>query len=276
MDEKEHPEETENAKPAEGQAPEGEAPGGPEHAKPEKKIRGLFSTQTIKKVGSGTTTRKTIKKTFWFAEELEDGSIETQPLNINHIPSGAKQKIPKNEFLDKFSPEPEFYVSTVYPKIQEMNRTVAKGEKHREKGETFSAELEFNHALDFDEDNVRANFGLGLTYMDRGDDKKANDIFQRVVKLDAAFAPEHKHLFNDFGINLRKNKMMDQSIKYYNRAIELTSNDENLHYNIARAYFDKQDMQKTAEHLDMAVKLNPEFEEGKKFLKYMKDKGLKA
>jgi len=274
MDEKQKPEETENANPAESNDSDGldHAVGTSE----EKKVKGLFSTQTIKKVGTGTTTRKTIKKSFWFAEELEDGSVEIQPLNINHIPSGAKQKIPKNEFLDKFSPEPEFYVSTVYPKIQEMNRTVDKGEKLREKGETFSAELEFNHALNFDEGNVRANFGLGLTYMDRGDDKKANDIFQRVVKLDAAFAPEHKHLFNDFGINLRKNKMVDQSIKYYNRAIELTSNDENLHYNIARAYFDKQDMQKTTEHLNLAVKLNPEFEEGKKFLKYMKDKGLTA
>ena len=273
MDEKEHPRETENATPAENKS--SGAPGKTRKPDAEKKIRGLFSTQTIMKVGTGTTTRKTIKKTFWFAEELEDDVIEIQPLNINHVPSGAKRKIPKNEFLDKFSPEPEFYVSTVYPKIQEMNQAVAKGEKHRQKGETFSAELEFNHALSLDEDNIRANFGLGLTYMERGDDKKANDIFERVVKLDAAFEPEHKHLFNDFGINLRKNKMLDQSIEYYNRAIQLTSNDENLHYNIARAYFEKQNMDKVVEHLNLALNLNPDFEEGKKFLKYIKDKKLK-
>ena len=32
------------------------------------------------------------------------------------------------------------------------------------------------------------------------------EIFHRLVKLDATFETEHKHLFNDFGINLRKNE----------------------------------------------------------------------
>ncbi len=238
------------------------------------KIKGVFSTQTIQKVGTGTTTRKTVKKTFWYVNEIEGDLVEIQPLNVNFIPSGSKKRIARADFLDKFSPEPEFYISNVYPKMKELDETIVKGEHHREKGESFSAEMEFGSALNIDEENIRANFGLGLTYMDRGEDKKANDIFNRLVKLDAAFEPEHKHLFNEFGINLRKNKMFDQSTDYYQRAMELVQDDENLHYNIARVYFEKQDYKKCVMHLNEALKLNPELEEARKFIQYLKDKGM--
>lgn len=238
------------------------------------KITGVFSTQSVQRVGTGTTTRKTVKKSFWMADEKDDGTIDIQPLNVNYIPSGPKRKVPKEDFLEKFSPEPEFYVSTVYPKIKEMDDAVDKGEKHREKGETFSAELEFNTALGLDEENVRANFGLGLTYLERGDDTKANDIFERLVKLDAAFEKEHKHLFNDFGINLRKNKMFQQSVEYYERAIELADTDENLHYNVARVYYEREEFDLAATSLQQALAMNPDFEEAAKFLQFLKDKNL--
>jgi tetratricopeptide (TPR) repeat protein len=243
-------------------------------SRPREKIKGIFSTQSIQKVGTGTTTRKTIQKTYWFVEEVEENLLEIQPLNKNYIPSGPKRKITIEDLLSKFAPEPEFYVSTVYPKLQELSRTIQKGERHRDKGEIFSAELEFGEALRVDEENVRANFGLGLTYLDRGEAHKANDIFERLVRLDAAFQPEHKHLFNDFGINLRKNKMLDQALDYYRKAESLTDSDENLYYNMARAYFDKENPSECLEYLKKALKLNPFLSEARLFVKYLVDQNL--
>lgn len=239
--------------------------------RPREKIKGIFSTQSIQKVGTGTTTRKTIQKTYWFADELEENLLEIQPLNKNYIPSGPKRKITIEDLLAKFAPEPEFYVSTVYPKLQELSRTIQKGERHRDKGEIFSAELEFNEALKVDEENVKANFGLGLTYLDRGEAHKANDIFERLVRLDAAFESEHKHLFNDFGISLRKNKMLDQALDYYRKAESLTDSDENLYYNMARVFFDKESAIDCLEYLKKALQLNPALTEAKRFIKYLVD-----
>jgi len=236
------------------------------------KIKGIFSTQSIQKVGTGTTTRKTIQKTYWFVDERDEDLLEIQPLNKNYVPSGPKRKITMEDLLAKFAPEPEFYISTVYPKMQELNRTIQKGERHREKGENFSAELEFDQALSVDEENVKANFGLGLTYLDRGESHKANDIFERLVRLEAAFEPEHKHLFNDFGISLRKNKMIDQSLEYYRKAETLADSDENLFYNIARAFFDKDNHEQCLEYLKKAIRLNPGFKEARLFVKFLVDK----
>ena len=138
---------------------------GPDDAAGQKRerIKGIFSTQAIQKVGTGTTTRRTIQKMYWFVEEDASHNLEIQPLNKNYVPSGPKRRISLEELLEKFSPEPEFYVTTVYPRLRELNMVIQKGEKHREKGEIFSAELEFGQALAVDEENIRANFGLGLT-----------------------------------------------------------------------------------------------------------------
>ncbi|MFP4657215.1 MAG: tetratricopeptide repeat protein, partial [Desulfonatronovibrionaceae bacterium] len=182
--------------------------------------------------------------------------------------------ITKDALLEKFSPEPEFYTYTVYPKMRELNKTIARADRHRKRNETYSAEFEYSNALNVDEENIRANFGLGLTYLERGDKDKANDIFERLVKLDAAFESEHKHLFNDFGINLRKQDMYEQAVDYYGRALELSTQDENLHYNIARAYYGLKKHKKAYEHLKQALELSPEHKEAKKFMAYLEKNRL--
>ncbi len=237
-------------------------------------ISGLFSSQEVRKVGTGTTTRKSIQKAFWYANQLENGNIEVQPINPNYVPSGPKREVSLDEFLGTFSPEPEFYISTVYPKMRELNKTVARAERYRSNNETFSAEMEFNKALTVDEENVRANFGLGITYLERGESERAANILSRIVKLDAAFEEEHKHLFNEFGINLRKNGMFSQAIDYYSRALELSGPEENLYYNIARAYLEAKQPDKAVESLLSALAINSAHEEATRFLMWLLSKNM--
>ena len=250
------------------------SPEQPELSADRQRIKGVFSTQEMRKVGTGTTTKKTIQKAYWFADETEEGVIFVQPLNNNYVPSGPKRTVEKEDFLSKFSPEMEFYVQTVFPRIRELNKTVARADRHRKRGEHFSAEFEYGNALKVDEENVRANFGLGLTYLDRGQTEKADDVFNRLLKLDAAFEQEHKHLFNDFGINLRKNKMHQQSIENYQKAIELGDADENLYCNLARVYFDATKYAEAVDNLLKVLHMNPQHEVAIKFLEWMKNKNL--
>lgn len=241
-------------------------------------ITGVFSTQEVRKVGVGTTSRKSVHKSFWYCVEQgpgpNEGKVEIQPLNTNYIPAGPKRIVEKEHFLSGFSPELEFYVSTVFPRMREVNKTVARADRHRKNNELFSAEMEYNNALKVDEENVRANFGLGLTYLQRNETDKADNIFGRLVKLDAAFEQEHKHLFNEFGIQLRKNRMFKQAIEYYNRALELSAADENLYYNIARAALENGDNDGAVVMLLRGLTMNPAMEEAARFLIWILGKGL--
>ncbi len=110
--------------------------------------------------------------------------------------------------------------------------------------------------------------------MQRGDSDKAQDIFERLLNLEGAYAEEHKHLFNEFGINLRKTKMFDQAVEYYERALTLTTNDEGIYINIARTLLDKKDFTKCTENLLKALELAPTHESGRKFLEWLLAKNL--
>lgn len=177
-------------------------------------------------------------------------------------------------FLKQYNPEPELYVEKVIPNLQKLEKSIALGESHRKNGENYSAEYEFNKAMNLDELNVRVNFGLGLTYLDRGEIDRASGIFKRLVKIQGSYEPEHKHLFNEFGISLRKNGMHTQALEYYLKAQKLIDEDENLSLNIARVYYEMGDLKPCMEYLRKALRLNKKLEEACVFLNFLKGKGF--
>lgn len=237
-------------------------------------LTGVFSRQKIAKVGTGTTSRKVAQIGYYFIEQLEDDLFEVRPLNSNFVPTGNPEKISRDELLTDYTPEPEMYHKQVLPNMKNLQKTLARADRHRKQGNSFSAEMEYTNAIKVDELNVRGNFGVGLCFMERGETERANDVFARLISMDAAFEEKHKHLFNDFGINLRKSKMIPQSIQYYSKALALSHEDENLHYNLARAYFEAKDYSKAREELKTCLELRTDFEEAIKFIAYLDKKKL--
>jgi tetratricopeptide (TPR) repeat protein len=75
--------------------------------------------------------------------------------------------------------------------------------------------------------------------------------------------------YNAMGMKEREIKQLDEAVENYSKAISVSPEDENLHYNIARAYFEAGKRDKAGEYLGMALKLNPEFKEGKVFYNYL-------
>jgi len=238
------------------------------------KIYGVFSSQEIKKVGTGTTTRKTVSKIFWFVDENPDGTIAVQPINANHIPTGVKKNIDQEELLQKYSPEPEFYTSTVYPKMKALEEKIEHADGARKRGENFTAEFEYKNVLAIDVTNVSANFGIGLAYLERGDTEKANNIFERLINLEGAYEPQHKHLFNEFGMNLRKSNLFEQSLTYYKKALEINKSDENLYINMARVYLEQKEIELCFENITKALEICPGNELALKFVDWLNLKEL--
>ena len=236
-------------------------------------IKGLFSERVgSTHVASGSAMRNVKSKVYWLAEEDDHGVVWAQKVNRHSVPAGVKRRVPRDEFLRDFEPEPEHYAAVVYPAMRKLGQTVARGERFRANGAPFSAEMEFSKAIGIDEEHIRANFGLGLVFLERGDTKRAHDIFRRLVALDEAFEEKHKHLFNEFGIRLRKNKMYVQALDYYERAMSLSPQDEHVHYNMAKAHFMNQDLPRAVNSLRRALVINEELAPAEKFLRYLQKK----
>jgi len=212
---------------------------------------------------------------YYYAQEQEDGILEMQALGADNELFGAPRTISRDELLGTYMPEPQKSLEYARHKTaqqQEIQTAVARGDKFYKRGETYSAEFEYCKALSLDEENVRANFGVGFCYLARGEHDKARVVFERLVVLEAAFSDEHKHLFNEFGINLRKAGMHAEALSYYARGVELCPSDENLHYNMARAAFDMGEPSLAAQHLSDCLRLNSGHLEALQFVSYLRRK----
>ncbi|WP_152512951.1 Tfp pilus assembly protein PilF [Desulfovibrio sp. X2] len=231
----------------------------------EERFAGAFSILQSSKVGAGTTAQKHVQTMNVYAEEKADGTFSLRYLNDNFVPVGKAWTVDKDTLLTEYTPEPDLYMNKVYPAMRELSKTIAHAERLRESNQTYSAEYEFKRALRIDETNIRATFGFGLVYLDRNDAEKAELVFRRLVTLEAAFDREHKHLFNEFGIKLRRAGLLDQALEFYGRAEEYSHNDENLHYNRARAFEAKGEVGEALSSLEKALAIRPDFHEARKF-----------
>lgn len=231
------------------------------------KIYGVFSKEQEVTLGTGVTRRKTLSKTYWFAKEVQGARIELLSLDMDFKPQGNLVLMDREEMLRDYLPEPQATYKV-------LSRPLMEGDGYRERGNYKFAVKEYEKVRQIDEENIRANFGLGISLLELGSTDKALYVFRNILELDEAFAEEHKHLFNELGIGLRRHGLYDQTLQYYFKAQEMTCMDENLQFNIARAYFEKGDTEKAVWHLAKALDMNSFFEEGLRFARYLIDRNL--
>ena len=137
-------------------------------------------------------------------------------------------------------------------------------------GDLDEAERQFIKAIMIDDLNVEANYGLGEVYSEKKDFEKLKKVLDTLLGIDEAFTYEFRQKFNEFGISLRKNGHYDESIRYYQKSLEIVNTDENVYFNLARVYYEKGLNEQTVSNLERALKINPNFTEAQKFLNYCK------
>ncbi len=216
------------------------------------------------------TTRQTSLENYWIATEREDGKIHVVLLDINNDPTALSEVVSQDEFHKRFMHQPGYWQHVKSPKERLVDIIIEQADAHYERQEYLSAEYEYKKALHLDEESVRANFGLGLTFVAQGEHGKARDIFFRLANIEAIYQPKHKHLFNEFGIQLRKCGLYEQALEHYYRALTIASRDENLWFNMGRALHEegrRSDLAKKA--MKRALKLNGDFKEAECYIAHI-------
>ncbi len=231
-------------------------------------ILGVYSLELDADIGSGGTQSKHRNLTYWYARQLSSSEFEVQPLNIHHVPSGVRSVLAEMDFLKQYTPEPSYYRIHTVPALDTLSRKLKMGDDAFISGDLDEAERQFIKALMIDDKNVDANYGLGEVYSEQKDFDKLKKVLDTLLGISEAFTYEHRQKFNQFGISLRKNGHYDESIRYYNKSLEIVEDDENVYFNLARVYYEKGLNDKCVSSLEQALNLNPEFIEAQKFLKY--------
>lgn len=231
-------------------------------------ILGVYSLQIEADIGTGGTQSSHENVTYWYARQLSDEEFEVQPLNAHHVPSGVRSVMKQMDFLKQYTPEPTYYKVHTVPALETLRRKIEMGEKAFADGNMDEAEGQFIKALMIDDKSIDANYGLGEVYSETKEFNKLKDVLNTLLGLDEAFTYEHRQKFNKFGISLRKNGHYDESIRYYEKSLEIVESDENVYFNLARVYFEKGINDQCITSLEKALNINPEFVEAQKFLRY--------
>jgi len=143
----------------------------------------------------------------------------------------------------------------------------------------------FNQSLSRNQTYIKAYEGLARAYLGKNDTDryrfylqkaaeeyakldnfaKVKKIFVEIVKYDVN-APNP---YNTLGIRLRQEKQYKEAIAAYFQAIELSPHDENIHYNMAKAYFCDAEPAKSLECIRLALSLSPEHIEALKMYRVL-------
>ncbi|MFV0348283.1 MAG: tetratricopeptide repeat protein [Halodesulfovibrio sp.] len=134
---------------------------------------------------------------------------------------------------------------------------------------TGAAEPVSDEATAEKERELRAIFGMALMEFKRGNRGKAIGMFEGLVEEDG-LAAAHKHVFTDFGISLRKSKLLDMALIHHLKAAELGRNDEHAHHNVARIYYELGDIDNALRYLHRSLELNPSLVPSERFLRFIR------
>lgn len=160
--------------------------------------------------------------------------------------------------LPLLSPNPEVCKTTLYSEEEIIEATGC-------------AEYRESMPVDMMERAMRGLFKSALAFVEQGEIDRAEKIFLKIMTMKSVCKAKHKHLFNEFGIILRKQKLYAWSVDFYSRALELAGKhvDENLHINIARSLFRQDRYTACAQHLFAALKISPRNWAALHFLSWM-------
>ncbi|MBW2122358.1 MAG: tetratricopeptide repeat protein [Deltaproteobacteria bacterium] len=233
---------------------------------PIQKIKGIYLKTQTATIGTGATQKTVHSRIFCEAREIDDDRVEVLYLRFDGRPSGIIDVFDKETFLKDFTYSSVKPGQDRDPKKRPLEKHIALADEHLRRKEYFAAEYEYDNALALDEKNVRATFGKGLSLMERGEEERARRVFADLAGIEAFFLEENKHLFNEFGIRLRKLGMYDEAIRHYQKAIAICPDDENLYFNMGRAYLEKKDIHQARRWIEKALETNPDFQEAKVLL----------
>ena len=222
-------------------------------------VDGGYYLESIRgRVGTGDTTRDSEMKNYYRCSVINETRVRIHLLDNNDEPTGYSEEVEASELAERFEFLPDFKPrEKADPKKERSNKICSRAERHMEKEEYLSAEFEYNKALALDEQSVRANFGMGQTYLAQGEPDKAKEVFKKLANIEAITEPRHKHIFNEFGMQLRKLGLFEDAVRHYSKALKISPDDENLWFNLGRALWESGDKPKASNALSNALRINP-------------------
>jgi len=216
----------------------------------------VFSTTKIS-VESAETDEQ--PKKFWLVESDTKSLLTIRPIDDQTwLPTGRAHPITLHELQKRYTPEADLYAQRVETNLEQQG----------------GGKLLLHSSVEakpVNESAVISDFQKGMDLLKNGKTEKADAIFKNLAHSEEAFEEKHKHLFNDFAIQLRKSNQPNHAIAFYTKALEIAwgDEDENLHINLARVLYGEKQYAGCVQHLFEALRISPGHRVAHNFLAWL-------
>ena len=145
-------------------------------------IKCVFSNARVVKMGLSANRRTHKSRNYWFVEQVGKNRFEGRILNNRHVPTGDAEQIDLQDLVSNYTPEITYFEEIALPAMLELEKTLDRGDEHRERGRLDRAREEYERARGIEEMNVKALFGLGLIFLERGEDRQGQGSAGRTAQ----------------------------------------------------------------------------------------------
>ena len=212
---------------------------------------GVYSSSTVDpKGGRGVGKRKK----YWLAWDYGDEGYRVQELDGAFQAQGELLPMEHATFHVSFLKEPSIHAVP--------RRRPAPVASHQPQDGVSSGAAVENH--------LRTHFAALLLKVRRGDDMPGVlQSLRDIADVEEGIVPEHKYMFAEFGINLRKGKLPEIALVHAKRVLALAPGDSHAHFNIARIYYVLGKLGEAEQHLLAALEFAPDLEYARDFLAHI-------
>jgi len=245
-----------------------------------------METMVYKKTGGVAEVTRKLKDC---QQQLQDGNLFSSIvalrealdvfINLHNVPQNEKNKLANA--------------------INDFQRNLAASQEFKDfYGKVYFRENDFATSYDFlcqlikikEEDisdvlvNETAGRLLNLEYLSKEDQKTTKLIvslaergelssLRELVTANDGLGSLVLSFYNESGIGHRQSGNIDKAIVEYKKALSVSPADENLYYNMARAYMEAGQKKNAEDSINQALQINPQFQEGLKLAHYIRQTG---
>ena len=254
--------------------------------------KGVYSTADTENAQAGSTN-----KLYWLIWFADNQTVMIQALTAEKSVSGKQYRLRMADFLSRFEEEEDFLLPPqvlAHAHLVEHEARTLPDEPYQfvlknQDGDDITPELVTSEqaydvarkdAEEFErqpktperiEGTLKASFEEALSALEQGNRRDALKLFSAIADNTDGVVPEHKHVFADFGTDLRKQKLPAAALKHQLKVVELSPEDDHALFNVARVYYDMGDYGNTIRYLNKAIRLNKDLRPAHKFLEYVRE-----
>jgi tetratricopeptide (TPR) repeat protein len=212
----------------------------PDPAGPDREALLLF-------LGDYSTPRFQAAKVYWLVTREPAGDFRVKSLNQENLPAGVCRRLPEDEFMVAFTPEPEHFVEHTFPALKRFLT------EHRDQPEALEPLRE-----------------IGLSAEDsEGVAQAVERILRHLGERAGQLKFDQSRELSLYSMKLRKQGRYEDALAYCRKAFEITPGDENIFFNMARVHLEMGERDRALRCVRYALTLNPNFKPALKFQRFL-------